>query len=179
MDLAGEERITAPRTVVWEALNDPQLLCSCIPGCHSLQYTSPTTLDAVIKAKVGFISARFSGDVRLTDITPSERYTISAEGKGGFAGFAKGSAVVTLLDDGENTLLRYVAHAEIGGKIAQLGARLIDSTSQKFTTRFFSDLNNAISARAAQDRCASPDRKTMLLRPDSHSIASTRCSEAG
>ncbi|CAN7147841.1 MULTISPECIES: SRPBCC family protein [Neorhizobium] len=150
MDMGGEERIAAPREVVWAALNDPEILRQCIPGCQTLEQKSPTELSATVKLKVGPVSANFSGEVTLSDINPPESYTISGEGKGGIAGFAKGSATVTLVEDGSDTLLRYSTKAQVGGKIAQLGSRLIDSTSQKLAGQFFADFNKAVVAKAAQ-----------------------------
>lgn len=150
MDMGGEERIAAPREMVWEALNDPDILRQCIPGCQSLEQKSPTELAATVKLKVGPVSATFSGEVTLSDINPPESYMISGEGKGGIAGFAKGSATVTLLEDGADTLLRYATKAQVGGKIAQLGSRLIDSTSQKLAAQFFADFNKAVVARVSQ-----------------------------
>jgi len=150
MDMGGEERIAAPREVVWEALNDPEILRQCIPGCQTLEQKSPTELAATVKLKIGPVSASFSGEVTLSDINPPESYTISGEGKGGIAGFAKGSATVTLVEDGSDTLLRYSTKAQVGGKLAQLGSRLIDSTSQKLAAQFFADFNKAVVAKAGQ-----------------------------
>ena len=150
MELGGEERIAAPRDVVWRALNDPEILRQCIPGCQTLERKSPTELTATVKLKIGPVSANFAGEVILSDINPPESYTISGEGKGGIAGFAKGSAKVTLVADGEETVLQYSTTAQVGGKIAQLGSRLIDSTSQKLAAQFFADFNKAVMAQAAQ-----------------------------
>ncbi|MDM9626170.1 carbon monoxide dehydrogenase subunit G [Rhizobium sp. S152] len=150
MDLIGEERITAPRDIVWAALNDPEVLKQCIPGCQTLELKSPTELTAAVKLKVGPVSATFNGEVTLSNINAPESYTIFGEGKGGIAGFAKGGADVVLKEDGAETILQYAARAQVGGKIAQLGARLVDSTSQKLARQFFSDFNAAVSARAAQ-----------------------------
>lgn len=149
MDMGGEERIAAPRDVVWAALNDPEILRQCIPGCQTLEQKSPTELAATVKLKIGPVSANFAGEVTLSDINPPESYTISGEGKGGIAGFAKGSATVTLVEDGGETLLRYSTKAQVGGKLAQLGSRLIDSTSQKLAGQFFTDFNKAVVAKAA------------------------------
>lgn len=149
MNMDGEERIAASRQVVWEALNDPDILRQCIPGCQSLEQKSPTELAATVKLKVGPVSASFSGEVTLSDINPPESYRISGEGKGGIAGFAKGAATVTLTEDGAETLLHYTASAQVGGKMAQLGSRLIDSTSQKLASQFFADFNKAVMARSA------------------------------
>ena len=149
MEFTGEERITAPRDVVWEALNDPEILKQCIPGCHSLERQSPTDLTAVVKVKFWPISASFSGNITLKNVNPPESYTIHGEGAGGLAGFAKGSADVTLTEDGDETILRYDLHADVGGKIAQLGSRFIGSSSHKLASRFFADFNRAVSEKAA------------------------------
>jgi carbon monoxide dehydrogenase subunit G len=150
MDFTGEQRITAPRDVVWAGLNDPEILKACIPGCQTLGFTAPNELVATIKVKIGLISLTFTGEIRVSNIHAPVSYRLSAEGKGSVAGFAKGAADVTLQDDGGETILHYVAAAEVGGKIAQLGSRLIDSSSQKLAHRFFSDFNAAVSAKAAE-----------------------------
>jgi len=149
MDMTGEERITAPRDAVWAALNDPEILKRCIPGCQSLEMKSPSELAASVKIKIGPVSATFNGEVTLSNINAPESYTISGEGKGGIAGFAKGGADVVLEEDGAETVLHYNAKAQVGGKIAQLGARLVDSTSQKLAQQFFADFNAAVSEKAA------------------------------
>ncbi|MGV2101434.1 MULTISPECIES: SRPBCC family protein [unclassified Rhizobium] len=148
MDMTGEERITAPRDAVWAALNDPEVLKRCIPGCQTLEMKSPTELAASVKIKIGPVSATFNGEVTLSNINAPESYTISGEGKGGIAGFAKGGADVVLKEDGAETVLQYNAKAQVGGKIAQLGARLVDSTSQKLAQQFFADFNAAVSEKA-------------------------------
>lgn len=137
MEMNGEYRIPAPRQIVWEALNDPETLGRCIPGCESIQKTSETAMSAVVQAKVGPVSARFTGDVTLEDIDPPNGYTIRGEGKGGVAGFAKGTARVALSDDGDATLLTYVVEAQVGGKLAQVGARLVAGTVKKMADEFF------------------------------------------
>jgi uncharacterized protein len=147
MDMTGEERITAPRDAVWAALNDPEVLKRCIPGCQTLEMKSPTELAASVKIKIGPVSATFNGEVTLSNINAPESYTISGEGKGGIAGFAKGGADVVLKEDGAETVLQYSAKAQVGGKIAQLGARLVDSTSQKLAQQFFADFNAVVSEK--------------------------------
>lgn len=149
MDMSGEERIAAPRDAVWAALNDPEVLKACIPGCQSLTMKSPTELEATVKIKIGPVSASFSGEVTLSNLNPPESYTISGEGKGGIAGFAKGGADVRLTEDAEGTILAYDVKAQIGGKLAQLGSRLIDSTSKKLATQFFADLGAKLDGGAA------------------------------
>lgn len=147
MEFVGEERIEAPRAVVWAALNDPDLLKECIPGCQSLEWISDTELTATIKVKIGVLSFTFTGGISLTDIVPMQSYIIHAEGKGGVAGFAKGAAAVTLIDDYEYTILRYESEAQVEGKIAQLGANLIKSSSHMLAARFFSDFSKAVTNR--------------------------------
>lgn len=139
LNLEGEERIEAPIQKVWEALNDPAVLAECIPGCQSLEKTADNELAAVVVLKIGPIKATFNGAVTLTNLNPPNGYTIAGEGKGGVAGFAKGGADVVLEEDGPDaTLLKYTANADVGGKIAQLGSRLIESTSKKLAGHFFS-----------------------------------------
>ena len=149
MDMSGEERIAAPREAVWAALNDPDVLRACIPGCQSLTMKSPNELEATVKIKIGPVSASFSGEVTLSNLNPPESYTISGEGKGGIAGFAKGGADVRLTEDGDGTILAYDVKAQIGGKLAQLGSRLIDSTSKKLATQFFADLGAKLNGGGA------------------------------
>ena len=137
MDMTGERRIPAPRETVWQALNDPEVLKASIPGCESLEKLSDNEMKATAAVRIGPISARFTGNVNLTDIDPPNGYTISGDGQGGVAGFAKGGAKVALEDDGGGTLLRYDVHAQVGGKIAQLGARLIDASAKQMADAFF------------------------------------------
>ncbi len=145
VDMSGEERIAAPVDKVWAALNDPEILKACIPGCESLEKLSETELAAVVSLKIGPIKARFNGQVGLKNLNPPTSYTIEGEGKGGVAGFAKGGADVALAADGDGTLLTYTAKADVGGKIAQLGSRLIQSTSKKLAGEFFSKFNEVVS----------------------------------
>ena len=149
MDMSGEERIAAPREAVWAALNDPETLKACIPGCQSLIMKSPTELEAVVKIKIGPVSATFTGEVTLSNLNPPKGYTISGEGKGGIAGFAKGGADVRLREDGAETILSYDVKAQIGGKLAQLGSRLIDSTSKKLAAQFFNDLGARLNGQTS------------------------------
>lgn len=138
MDMTGEITLEAPRETVWAALNDATVLKDAIPGCQELEKVSDTEFTATVVTKVGPIKAKFSGRVALTDILPPISYTISGEGQGGIAGFAKGGAEVALdAVDTNRTTLRYVVKAQVGGKIAQLGARLIDSTAKKLAGEFF------------------------------------------
>jgi carbon monoxide dehydrogenase subunit G len=146
MDMQGEERIEAPIQKVWEALNDPEVLKACIPGCESLEKKSDTDLEAVVTLKIGPIKAKFQGAVELKNLKPPHSYTIQGEGKGGIAGFAKGGADVMLKEDGAAaTVLTYTAKADVGGKMAQLGSRLINSTSKKLAGQFFDTFNKKAS----------------------------------
>lgn len=137
MDMTGERRIAAPRGKVWDALNDPAVLKAAIPGCEMLEKQSDTAMKATAAVKIGPISARFTGNVQLSDLDPPNGYTIAGEGQGGVAGFAKGGARVHLVDDGADTLLTYEVHAQVGGKIAQLGARLIEASAKQMADAFF------------------------------------------
>jgi uncharacterized protein len=149
MDMTGEERVAASRQAVWAALNDVEVLRQCIPGCESLEKTSDTDMTARVKLQIGPVRATFSGKVRLSDLDPPNGYRISGEGQGGVAGYAKGGAVVRLLEDGGGTLLRYEAKADVGGKLAQLGGRLIDSTSKKLTGEFFQKFSAVVGGAPA------------------------------
>lgn len=149
MDMQGEERIAASREMVWAALNNPDILKQCIPGCQTLEMTSPTEMTATVKIKVGPVSASFSGNVTLSNIDAPNGYTISGEGSGGIAGFAKGGADVALRDDGGETVLTYTVKAQIGGKLAMLGSRLIDSTAKKLAQQFFEELGKVVGGAAA------------------------------
>ena len=139
MDMTGERRIPAPRQTVWEALNDPEVLKVSIPGCESLEKLADDQMKATAAVKVGPISARFTGKVHLTDIDPPNGYRISGEGQGGAAGFAKGGANVALADEGADTLLTYQVNAQVGGKLAQLGGRLIDASAKQMADQFLID----------------------------------------
>lgn len=146
MEMSGEYKINAPREKVWAALNDPEILKQSIPGCEEIDQKSPTEMSAKVTAKVGPVKAKFTGEVELTDLDPPNGYRISGEGKGGAAGFAKGGANVTLEEDGAGTLLKYEVDAQVGGKLAQLGARLIDGTAKKMAGQFFENFAAAVES---------------------------------
>ena len=145
MEMSGEHRIEAPRSEVWAALNDPDVLKACIPGCSALEKTSDTTMQATVTQKIGPVKATFSGEVELLNIQAPESYTIQGEGKGGVAGFAKGGADVILREDNGATLLTYEASAQIGGKLASLGSRLVGSTAKKLAAKFFDNFHDHLS----------------------------------
>jgi len=138
MEIKGEYRIAASREKVFAALNDVTILQACIPGCESLEKSSDTEMKAKVRMRIGPVSASFTGKVTLSDLDPPNGYKISGEGQGGAAGFAKGGAVVALREDGAETVLTYNVDAQVGGKIAQVGARLIDGTARKLADEFFS-----------------------------------------
>lgn len=137
MEISESHVLPATRDEVWIALNDPEVLRDCIPGCQALDAYEDDKLDATVVIKIGPVKATFQGTVELSEKVPPESFVISGEGKGGVAGFAKGSAKVTLEEHPEGTLLRYEVSVTIGGKLAQLGARLITSTSKKLSAQFF------------------------------------------
>ncbi|MEW6255332.1 MAG: carbon monoxide dehydrogenase subunit G [Pseudomonadota bacterium] len=149
MDISGEYRIGAPRETVWAALLDPEMLHRCIPGCKELERTGENAFSAKVQIKVGPVSATFTGSVELQDIVAPDSLRIVGQGNGGVAGFAKGEAKVTLAQDGEDTVLSYVADAQIGGKLASLGGRLIQSTARKLADQFFSSFATALGADAS------------------------------
>ena len=149
MEMQGERRIPAPRQLVWEKLNDPEALKQAIPGCDSIEKVSDTEFTAKVTARVGPVKASFSGKVTLSDLDPPNGYTISGEGTGGVAGFAKGGAKVALEEDGGETVLRYNVSAQVGGKLAQIGSRLIDGTARKMADDFFNRFAAAVHPDAA------------------------------
>lgn len=144
MDMNGSQRIEASREVVYAALNDVDILRQCIPGCESVEKTSDTEMTAKVTLKIGPVKASFSGKVTLSDLDPPNGYTITGEGSGGAAGFAKGGAKVSLEADGDATVLHYTVDAQIGGKLAQLGGRLIDATSKKLAGDFFEKFSEIV-----------------------------------
>ena len=137
MDMNGERLIAAPRADVWTALNDPEVLKACIPGCDSLEKLSDTQMKATAAIKLGPVAAKFAGKLNLSDLDPPNGYKISGEGQGGPAGFAKGGAEVKLVEEAGGTLLSYTVKAQVGGKIAQVGGRLIDATAKSMADQFF------------------------------------------
>jgi uncharacterized protein len=149
MELSGEQRIAARRQAVWQALNDPAVLKACIPGCESLDHAGDNAFTATVLAKVGPVRARFNGNVKLSNIRPLESYTISGEGKGRAAGVAKGGADVVLVEDGEATVLKYRVKADVGGKLAQIGSRQIQSIANKYAADFFSRFGDIVTGRAS------------------------------
>ena len=159
MDMSGSQRIEATRDKVWAGLNDPAVLKECIPGCEAIEMTSPTEMTAKAVLKIGPVKASFAGKVTLSDLDPPNGYTITGEGQGGVAGFAKGSATVRLEADGEATILHYEAKADVGGKIAQMGARLIDGTAKKLAGDFFEKFGKVIAPSSGDEPETAPAKK--------------------
>lgn len=155
MEMSGERLIKAPPSKVWDALNDPVVLQVCIPGCESIEMQTPTQMIAIAAVKIGPMAARFTGKVTLSDLDPPNGYKISGEGKGGAAGFAKGGADVRLAAQAGGTLLTYAVKAQVGGKMAQIGGRLIDATAkglaEQFFTRFAANVEVEPKADATTD----------------------------
>jgi hypothetical protein len=145
MQMSDSQRIPAPKEKVWAALNDPAILKQCIPGCEALEMSSPTEMTATVVFRVGPVKATFGGKVTLSDLDPPNSYRISGEGSGGVAGFAKGGATVRLESESPDvTILHYAVDAQIGGKLAQLGGRLIDSTAKKLAGEFFASFGAVV-----------------------------------
>jgi hypothetical protein len=159
MDMTGTQHIEAPRDVVWTALNDVEVLRQSIPGCQWIEKISDTEMNAKVTLKVGPVKATFNGKVTLSDLDPPNGYTITGEGSGGAAGFAKGSAAVRLVDNGGATDLNYEVKAQIGGKLAQLGARLIDATAKKLAGEFFEKFGDAVAPPTEADAATSERKK--------------------
>jgi len=147
MEMTGEQQIALPREATWQALNDPEVLKDCIPGCESITRTAENEYDVVLTAKVGPVSAKFKGKMTITDADPPRAYTLAFEGQGGVAGFANGEASVVLTPEGDGTKLAYTAKANVGGKLAQVGARLIDGVARQLAGKFFESFNKRVSVK--------------------------------
>jgi carbon monoxide dehydrogenase subunit G len=179
MDIKGEERIPVPIQTVWEGLNSTDILLQAIPGCESIERTGENELQAKVMIKLGPVTARFSGKVSMSEIRPLEGYTLNFEGSGGAAGFAKGSAEIRLQEEGDQTLLTYNAKASIGGKLGQLGSRLIEGSAKKLSAEFFSAFAKAVGpAQASVDaesrQSESPDAAMKTPRRSNLSIFQSR-----
>jgi uncharacterized protein len=163
MQQSGEYRIGAPREAVWRALNDPDILAQCIEGCQSMEKVGEDAFKAAVKAKVGPVSALFNAEVKLADLDPPNGYTLQANVKGGPAGFGKGTAKVALTDDGPATLLRYEVEGSVGGKLAQVGQRLIDGAARKMADDFFGKFGEVVAPGAAEmlaaPEAAAPEKR--------------------
>jgi len=169
MEMKGEQLVPASQQATWEALNDPQVLKACVPGCESIEATGPDEYQVLMVARVGPVSAKFRGRLSLSDIKPPQSYSLAFEGQGGPAGFAKGGAHVRLVPEGNKTRLLYEAKANVGGKLAQIGSRLVDAAAKKVADEFFRNFNKRMTSseddtvvpEAAQDHPAGPPDAAM------------------
>ena len=165
MEMTGEFRIPAPRQRVWEGLNDPEVLKQCIPGCQALEKVSDTEFNGRVIASVGPVRATFGGKVTLSDLNPPQSYTISGEGSGGVAGFAKGGAKVNLAEDGAATVLTYAVQAQVGGKLAQVGSRLIDGVARKMANDFFGHFAAVMAPEQPAPAAAATEPEAVEVEP--------------
>lgn len=168
MEISGQQAIAAPREAVWRALNDPDILRQCIPGCQSLEQDGPERFKATVEIKIGPIGARFDGAVTLTDLDPPNGYRIVGEGHGGMAGSAKGGARITLAADGDVTILSYAVEAQVGGRLAQLGGPIIDATAKQLSAKFFSKFTELVAggpAAAKTPAAGASSTPTPAVRP--------------
>jgi len=168
--MTGEQLIPASQQDVWEALNDPDVLKACVPGCESITLVNPNEYQVLMTARVGPVSAKFRGRLSLSDIKPPTSYSLAFEGQGGAAGFAKGGAQVKLVPQGEQTRLIYDVKANVGGKLAQIGSRLVDAAAKKVADEFFKNFN---------DRMSSSEDETVVMHPEpAHGHGGTETSTA-
>ena len=156
MELTGAMLIAAPREKVWDALNDPNVLVHCIPGCEEVQQISPTETHTRVLLKMGPVRARFVGKILMSEIRPAEGCTLNFQGSGGAAGFARGTSVVTLASEGEGTRLQYSATASVGGKLGQIGGRMIDASAKQMAEQFFSALQAQLAGVPAIEEPQAP-----------------------
>src|SRR4051812_20449496 len=162
MEMKGEQLVPAPQRAVWDALNDPAMLKACVPGCESIEPTGENEYQVLMVARVGPVSAKFKGKLTLSDIKPPDSYSIAFEGQGGAAGFAKGGAQVRLSPDGDGTKLAYDVKANVGGKLAQIGSRLVDAAAKKVADDFFKNFNEKVSAlQGDEDTTIKPSMLTI------------------
>jgi len=152
MEMNGEQRIPASQQQTWDALNDPEVLKACVPGCESIEKLSDTDFQVLMTARVGPVSAKFKGKLTLSDLDPPRAYAIAFDGQGGVAGFGKGGAKVRLEPEGDETLLRYDVKASVGGKLAQIGSRLVDAAARKIANDFFNAFNEHVASRHGASR---------------------------
>lgn len=158
MEMSGEQLIPASQQTVWEALNDPQMLKACVPGCESIEPVGENAYQVLMVARVGPVSAKFKGKLTLSDVRPPQSYSIAFEGQGGAAGFAKGGAQVRLSEKNKQTALAYDVKASVGGKLAQIGSRLVDAAAKKIADDFFRNFNEKVSARGDPDATVVPSQ---------------------
>jgi len=174
MEMSGEQIVPAPRQTVWEALNDPEMLKASVPGCESIDRTGDNEYAVLMVARVGPVSAKFKGKLTLSDIKPPESYSLAFEGQGGAAGFAKGGAQVRLAEQDGQTKLAYDVKASVGGKLAQIGSRLVDAAAKKVADDFFRNFNQKVAALQGDEETtvirppkpAEDDDATVMLKPE-------------
>jgi len=157
MEMSGEERVPATQDQTWAALNDPEILKACVPGCESLERLAENEYQVLMVARIGPVSAKFKGKLALSDLDPPNAYAIAFEGQGGAAGFGKGSARVRLAPEGAGTLLSYEVKASVGGKLAQIGSRLVDAAARKISQDFFAAFNAKVGAQHGTGSAAEGD----------------------
>lgn len=177
MEMTGEQLIPASQQAVWDALNDPEVLKACVPGCESIERVGENEYQVLMVARVGPVAARFKGRLALSDIQPPESYAITFEGQGGAAGFAKGGAKVRLAAENPGTTrLAYEAKASVGGKLAQIGSRLVDAAARKVADDFFRNFNEKMSAAYGQKEtlpAEEPHAKPVPRDPDLPTVSNT------
>ncbi len=172
MEMTGEQLVPAPQQEVWNALNDPDALKSCVPGCESIERSGDNQFDVLMVARVGPVSAKFKGKLTLSDVRAPQSYSIAFEGQGGAAGFAKGGAKVNLSSpDPQSTRLAYEVKANVGGKLAQIGSRLVDAAAKKIADEFFRAFNDRLSAPAAGEEAHEEHPLPVPRDPDQPSAA--------
>lgn len=171
MELTGEQLIQAPRPKVWAAINDPEILARCVPGCEEITAASDTELNARVMLKIGPVRARFNGRLLMSDIDAPASCKMRFEGTGGAAGFASGESAITLIEEGEATRLRYTVSAKVGGKLGQIGGRLIDASSKKLADEFFTALNCLLSPGGATETTPQGSASTVAPAPSTPSAA--------
>lgn len=162
MDMTGQQKIPVAQSEVWRALNDPEVIKACVPGCESIEKKSADEYHLTVTASVGPIKAKFKGKMKFSDVNPPNSYNLSFEGQGGAAGFGKGSASVRLVPDGTGTLLEYSANASVGGKLAQIGSRMIDVASRKIADEFFTNFNAKVAPQTAGNEA---EKAAIVARP--------------
>ena len=165
MEMSGEQRIPLVQQRVWEALNDPEILKACIPGCESIDRVSDNEYKVALTAAIGPVKAKFSGKLLLSDINPLNSYSLVFEGSGGAAGFGKGGAQVSLSPEGNGTLLTYKATASVGGKLAQIGSRLIEGVAKKMSDDFFARFNTTVAPATEPAPAAVPSPASVMRLP--------------
>lgn len=166
MKMSGEFRVPTDRETVWRALNDPEVLKECLPGCQEIEKTSETEMSATLAIKVGPVKATFSGGVTLSDLDPPNGYTLSGQGQGGAAGFASGEAKVKLVAEGAATVVHYECDAKVGGKLAQIGSRLIDSTAKRLAKQFFDSLAEKLGGGEEAEAAEAAEPASEAVAPD-------------